>query len=432
MAVDGAFEGMGFRSASAALRASAAALSAFTLGPGLAGCAAIPSGAPTAIEFAGPGATQADPGYVILDLDPRVAKAISADRRPGLSSLGADVYRPTLVLKPGDVIAITVFEVTPIPLFGAGPALSGSTDKSTPAGGHTATLPAQVVEQDGSVPVPFGGTVRVAGLTPAQAGRAVAKSLEGKATSPQVVVSLLSSTINTASVNGDVGKPGLVPITVRGERVLDVVAQAGGPKDATFDTDVQLVRGGRVARANLQRLVDEPRENIRVEPGDTLNVVHNPRSFAVLGAALKVSQYNFNVERVTLAEGVARAGGGNDAVADVGEIYLMRFEPAALVRSLLPPGDPRLRTLPAGAGAVPVAYHLDLRGASGYFVSQSVQLHDKDAVLIANAATVELSKVVQIMRGIAGIYYDFRGPVTSTTATARRVVTTTSDAGASD
>ena len=417
---------MGLRSAAGvwcAVSLSAAALQ---------GCSVLPSGAPTAVEFAAPGLMQGDPGYVSLDLDLATARTISAYHRPGLSSLGADVYRPSLVLKPGDMIATTVYEVTPIPLFGPAPALSTTSDKSTPVGGHTATLPAQVVEQDGSVSVPFGGPVHVAGLTPTQAGRAIAKSLDGKATNAQALVSLLSSTVNTASVNGDVGKPGLVPITVRGERVLDVIAQAGGPKDPPFDTDVQLVRGSRVARAKMQRLIDDPHENIRIEPGDNLVLIHNPRSFSVLGAALKVSQYNFNVERVTLAEGVARAGGGNDAVADVGQIYLMRFEPAALLRSLLPAGDARLGTIDPKAAQVPVVYHLDLRAAAGYFISQATDMRDRDTVLIANAEGVELSKAVQIMRGIAGIYYDFRGPVTSTTTTARRVVTTTSDAGASD
>ena len=420
------------------LRSAAGMSCALCLGAAaLQGCAALPSGAPTATEFAGPDLLKETPGYVSLDLDLAMARAISAYRRPGLASLGADVYRPSLVLKPGDVIATTVYEVTPIPLFGPAPALNTNTDKNAPVGGHTATLPPQVVEQDGRISVPFGGTVHVAGLTPTQAGRAIAHALEGKATNPQALVTLVSSTINTASVNGDVGRPGLVPITVRGERVLDVIAQAGGPKDPPFDTDVQLVRGGRVARAKMQRLVTDPRENIRVEPGDNVVLIHNPRSFSVLGAALKVSQYNFNVERVTLAEALARAGGGNDAIADVGQIYLMRFEAPALLRGLLPAGDARLKgldpkVLDPKAALVPVVYHLDLRAAAGYFVSQAVEMRDRDTVLIANAQTVELSKAVQIMRGIAGIYYDFRGPVTSTTTTARRVVTTTSDAGSAD
>ncbi len=392
----------------------------------LSGCAVLPSASPTAVELAATPTGSVDPDLVTLDLDLPTAKAIAAYRRPGLSSLGADLYKPTLVLKPGDVIATTVYEVSPIPLFGAAGALQPATPatKDAPASGHAATLPAQVIEQDGTVPVPFGGTIRVAGLTPAGAGAAIARSLEGKTTHPQAVVSLVTSTVNTASVNGDVGRPGLVPITVKGERVLDAIAQAGGPRDPTFDTDVELVRRGRIARANMQRLVEDARENLRVEPGDSIVVVRNPRSFTVLGAATKSAQYNFDVERVSLAEAVARAGGLNDTVADVGEIYLMRFEPPELVRTLLPPRDPRLARLDGSRPPVPVAYHLSLRGAGGYFVSQAVQMRDKDVVLVANAQAVELSKAVQILRGIAGIYYDFRTPAASTSrGTGSTVVT---------
>jgi polysaccharide export outer membrane protein len=399
---------------------------------GLCGCALLPAGSPTAREFENSAVPDRDPGFVLVDLDLVVAKAVSSYRRPGLSSLGADTYRPTLVLKVGDVIATTIYEVTPIPLFGGTSELQNTAAKAQPVGGHISTLPTEVVEQNGSVPVPFGGTVKVVGLTPAEAGKAIAKALEGKATNPQAIVSLVSSTINTASVNGDVNKPDLVPLTVRGERVLDVIAQAGGPKSSTFDEEVQMVRGGRVARINMQRLVNDAAENIRVRPGDSIVVVRNPRTFEVLGSALKVAQYDFNVEQVTLAEAVARSGGLNDSIADVGQLYLLRFEPVSMMRRILRPDDAQLRKLGAGRDTVPVAYHLDLRGASGYFVSQSVQMRDKDLVLITNAESVGFSKLVQIMRGVAGIYYDFRGPVTSSTTTrAGRVTTTTSSGGTS-
>ena len=175
-------------------------------------------------------------------------------------------------------------------------------------------------------------------------------------------------------------KPGLVPLTVRGERVLDVIAQAGGSRDPTFDTDVQIVRGGHLARINMQSLVSDPTQNIRIMPGDSIVALHDPRSFEVMGSALKVAQFNFDVERVTLAEAVARSGGLNDSLADVGQLYLLRFEPWSVIRQLLPPDNAQLRRLDVGRNTVPVAYRLDLRGASGYFVSQSVQLRDKDIV----------------------------------------------------
>lgn len=390
---------------------------------GLGGCTLLPSASPTAREFQGGLVPSDHPGIVIVDLDQRVAKAIAGDPRPGLSTLGADTYKPTLVLKPGDIVATTIYEVSAIPLFGASAALDTASTKAQPVSGHTSTLPPQVIEQNGTIPVPFGGIVKVAGLTPAQAGTTIAKALAGKATDPQVVVSLVSSSVNTASVNGDVNHPGLVPITIRGERVLDVVAAAGGPKDPTFDTDVQLIREGRVARANLQRLIVDPAQNLHVRPGDSIVLTRNPRSFTVLGSALKVAQVDFNVEKVTLAEGVARSGGLIDAVADVGDIFLLRYEAVGVVRRLVPADDEQWKTLDRGAAVVPVAYHLDLRGASGYFVSQLVQMRDKDVVLFSNAESAQLSKAVGILRGIAGIYYDFRGPQTTTTNGRTTVIT---------
>lgn len=380
----------------------------------LGGCALLPSAAPTSLEFENSAAQTSGPGFILVDLDLAVAKAMTGYGRVGLTPLGSDSYRPSLVIKPGDVISITVYEVTPTPIFGATPGVDSGSHPQV--GGHIATIPSEVVEQNGRVPIPFGGAVLVSGLTPEQAGRAIARALEGKATNPQAVVSLVSSVLNTATVNGDVGHPGLVPLTLRGERVLDVVAAAGGPRYPTYDTDVQLIRGGRVARVGMQQLIEDQKQNLRIRPGDSIILIHNPRSFAVLGSALKVSQFDFNVEHVTLAEAIARAGGLNDNISNVGDLYLLRFEPKEKVDSLLPLQDPQRRKLATEPAVVPVAYHLNLRGASGYFISQSVQMRDKDVVLVTNADSVQLSKFLAIVKDIAGIYYDFALPGGSSSA----------------
>ena len=100
----------------------------------------------------------------------------------------------------------------------------------------------------------------------------------------------------------------------------------------------------------------------------------------------------------------------------------------SIVRRLLRPDDARLKQFDPERTTAPVAYRLNLRDASGYFISQSVELRDKDIVLVTNAESVSFSKLVQIMRGVAGIYYDFRGPVTATTGTR----TTTVEGGGAD
>lgn len=389
------------------------------LSAGLTACSLLPSSAPTIRELTSAEATKGKLNYFLVDLDTAVAAALASYRPPGLaSSFGAGGYQPLLILRPGDTVSIAIFEVSsPLSLFGPPtqpvPTQPRGGDTGLPAGpigGHSTTLPPQIVELDGSIAIPYAGRVKVGGLTPAQAGRAIEQALQGKALEPQVVVTPVATELNLVTVGGDVGRPGNVPLTVRGQRVLDVIAAAGGAKYESYDCNVRLIRGGRVATVNLRRIVDDPAENVRVRPGDNLFVSYNPRSFSVLGSALKVSHYNFDYEQVSLAEALARSGGANDVLSNIGGIYVFRYEPKELIRRILPPNDPRqadLAALPAG-GYFPVAYHANLRQAQGYFLSQAVQMRDKDTILVTNAAAVELQKMLGIARNISGIYYDLK------------------------
>jgi polysaccharide export outer membrane protein len=374
----------------------------------LTGCGDLPSGAPTAAEFEHPETAPGTLDYVLLDLDRATVQKLATSRLPGFAeSFGRSAYRPSLVFRPGDVIAITIFDLSPISLFGANPQASSGDPSIPPIHGESATLPAQTVDLDGRITVPFGGRITVAGLSPLQVGSLVEGVLKGKSGNAQAVVSLVSSVVNSVTVGGDVGRPGEIPLTVRGERVLDVIASAGGARFESYDCDVQLVRNGRGTKVNLQRIVNEPQENVLVEPGDTVFISHNPRSFSVLGSAMKVSQYDFNADKVTLAEAMARSGGPNDSLADSGDIYLLRSETKSMINSILPPGDPR-RPPGSDEQVLPVAFHLDLRRATGYLLAQALPIRDKDIILLTNADTVELQKLLGLVRGFSGIFSDFK------------------------
>ena len=104
------------------------------------------------------------------------------------------------------------------------------------------------------------------------------------------------------------------------------------------------------------------------------------------------------------------ARGGNDTLTNIGGIYLLRYEPRDLIQHILPAADPRqaaLAALPA-SGNYPVAYRVNLRQAQGYFLSQAVQMRDKDTILMTDASGVELTKLLNIARGFTGIYYDLK------------------------
>ena len=393
-------------------------ISALALSASLCACSFLPSSAPTVRELTSAETSKGRLNYFLVDMDARVAAALADYRRPGLAStFGAGGYSPGIILRPGDTVGITIYEVSsPLSLFGppapAEPRPPGAVSPlpAEPAAGRATTLPAQLVELDGTVAIPFAGRVKIGGLTPAQAGHAVERALQGKALEPQVVVTPQSTETNLVTVGGDVGHPGAVPLTVRGERVLDAIAAAGGARYESYDCDVQLIRGGRVATVNLRRVVDDPKENVRVRPGDNLFVSYNPRSYSVLGSAQKPSHYNFGYEYVSLAEAVAQSGGGADSLTNIGGIYLLRYEPRDLIQRILPPNDPRQADVAAlpEAGNYPVAYHVNLRQAQGYFLSQAVQMRDKDTILMTNAGATELIKLLGTARGFTGIYYDLK------------------------
>lgn len=264
------------------------------------------------------------------------------------------------------------------------------------------------------VTVPFVGRIRVAGLSPSQAAEGIRHSLEGKTVTPQVIVSLTNNVTNAVSVGGEVNRAGLVPLTLRGERLLDVIAQAGGPRFPATQVDVRVMRGRNVATVPLQQVLGSPSDNISIRPDDNVVLVRNPRTFVVLGAVTKVAQYEMETERVTLAEGVARAGGTIDTIGSLAGIYVLRREPTAFARAVLGAArgstDDRFvqteETRSLASSETNVVYQVNLTETGGYFYAQNLVLRDKDIVLVANADTTQLQKILAIMGGFTRLYFD--------------------------
>jgi polysaccharide export outer membrane protein len=251
--------------------------------------------------------------------------------------------------------------------------------------------------------MPFVGRIKISGETPEQVAIKIQNLLAGKAVQPQVIVTPVSAASSTATVGGDVSQPRQVPLTLRGERLLDVIALAGGSKYPAYETYVHVIRNGRVGLSLLQSAVAHPEQNIRIRPGDQVFLTHNPRTFAVLGATLKVSQYTFDTEKVTVAEALARAGGPIDAVGSPSGVYLFRFEPQFIAKDLISSDQP-----PPSEGTkfVPILYKFDFRDARGYFLAQTVYIRDKDVILVANSELTQLQKALAVVRGFTGIAYD--------------------------
>jgi polysaccharide export outer membrane protein len=384
----------------------------------LGACSALPAAAPTSTELEQSLIEPEGANYTLVNVDERVAAILHQYRRP-LFPPGFKTrrYVPSNTLHPGDIVGVSIFEVGTSPLFG--------TPSASPQGatvqvngsltGTTTTIPPQIIEANGTIMVPFAGRVGAGGKTPGELGTAIQNALEGKAVDPQVVVTLISGGSHTATVGGDVNQPRPVPLTLRGERLLDVIAAAGGAKYPAYEVYVTVVRDGQIGTVLLQSIVANARENIIVRPNDQVFVTRHPRTFAVLGATNKVSQYTFDTPKVTLAEAVARAGGPIDTVGNPAGIYLFRYEPIEMADKILGKEAALSALASAGQGPavtrdfVPVLYRIDFRKAGGYFLAQDIEVQDKDVVLVTNAETTQLQKLLAVARGFTGIAYDLAG-----------------------
>lgn len=378
------------------------------------GCS-LPSAGPTVTQVQ----RSADPrlDVYLVKANPKVVAALSSYTNAGFPEpFRVESHRPSVALQPGDVIGVSIYEAGGSPLFGnstAGAAAGQSLPQANAATQGT-NLPTQIVEANGQILIPFVGRVRVSGLTPAQAAEDISQRLAAQTVRPQVIVSLVGNMANTLSVGGEVNKAGLVSLTLRGERLLDVIAQAGGPKYPAVETDVRLMRGRDVAVTSLQQIMQSPRDNVVVRPSDAVVLVHNPKTFVVMGAVTKVSQYTMETERVTLAEGIARAGGTVDTYGNLAGVFLMRYEPTGFARSVLQADEKAVdasyvetaETRNLAGATTRMIYHFDLTESGGYFFAQKIALRDKDIILVANAEATQVQKAMAVLRAFTGAYFD--------------------------
>ena len=218
-----------------------------------------------------------------------------------------------------------------------------------------------------------------------------------KAIEPQAIVTVTKSLSNSVTVAGEIVAGARIPLSVRGDRLLDVIAAAGGAKSPVYETFVRLSRGGVTATIPMERLVSNPAENIYAQPGDVLTLVRMPQSFTVFGAAGRTPRSRSRPRRMTLAEALAKAGGLQDQRADPAGVFLFRYEPPPMVKAL---GRPVLATGPDAL--TPVIYRLDLRNAKSFFLAQRFPIEDKDIIYVANADLNELQKFFTLLNTLTG------------------------------
>jgi polysaccharide biosynthesis/export protein len=347
----------------------------------------------------------------LVNLNMDVAKSI--DRKSIFSSfadrLGGALPVGT-VIGAGDVLSIGIWEAPPAVLFGSSPSGARSVSANVSALAQASmgdtvrvsTLPDQIVNIDGVVTVPFAGQIPVVGKTTRQVEQEIVRRLQGKAHLPQVIVSFARSATATATVVGDVEKNSVVPLTGKGERLLDAIAVAGGTKQTVNKMTIQLSRGTIVESLPLEAIIRDPRQNVVLAPGDIVTAYYQQLSFTALGTTGKNQELPFEATGLSLAEALGRVGGLDTQNANPSGGFLFRFEDAQALG--LDPENP-VRVTPKGPvrvsvdaqGRVPVIYRFNLRDPATFFAAQNFSMRDKDILYVSVAPLAEISRFTGIL-----------------------------------
>ncbi len=359
----------------------------------LSGCSTyprwLPASGPSAEQVAKAPSSALMPNIRVMDISPALTSKLLASSQLRLfSELAEQDAGAGYAVGSGDVLSVVLWEAPPASLFGAAMA-----DVRGSATAQSTTLPEQMVNAKGLINVPFVGNVQAAGRLPQQIEEDIVQRLKGKAHQPQAMVRLVSNASSRVTVVGEVAQSTRLPLTARGERVLDALAAAGGARQPVGKTTVQLTRGRQVMSLPLDMLIKDPLQNIVLHPGDVLTALHQPLSLTVLGATGINRELEFEAQGITLAQALGRVGGLQDQRADAKGVFVFRFEEAEVFG--VKAGS---RTTPNGK--VAVVYRVDLRDPASFFVAQDFPMRNKDVMYVANAPAAELQKFLTIVGSV--------------------------------
>jgi protein involved in polysaccharide export with SLBB domain len=149
------------------------------------------------------------------------------------------------------------------------------------------------VRPDGRISLQLAHEIMVAGLTPAELAELLTKKYAMEVKRPEITVIVRSFSSQKVYVDGEVSKPGMVPL-VGTVTVLQTISQAGGVKDTARTTEVIVIRRGAdnqplAIAVNLDKAIDgtDMSQDIALRPFD---IVYVPKS-AIANVNVWVDQY---------------------------------------------------------------------------------------------------------------------------------------------
>lgn len=166
-----------------------------------------------------------------------------------------------------------------------------------------------VVQQDGTIQLPYVGSLRALDKTLLQLGKEIADSLDrgGYYVKPAIQVTVAQITSRYVTVLGAVGSPGLVPVD-RAYRASEMIARVGGIRPGGAETFYLRREGGAEIPLTMEQIARGGGDaDPIVNPGDKIFVPEAP-TFYIYGQVNSPGTFPIQ-NAMSLRMALARAGG---------------------------------------------------------------------------------------------------------------------------
>ena len=288
----------------------------------------------------------------------------------------------------GDVLNIVVWGH---PEFAMASGLAqGTTATNTPGpagiGGTTGLMPetsatvlgGQYVSAEGTIQFPYVGSLKVSGLTEAQARDALAQKLSRIIKDPQITVRIQTYRSNRLYIEGEVRQPGLLALNDLPMTLPEALSRAGGLQPTADRSAISITRGDRTTIVNLQKLLEDrvnPNQ-ILLAAGDMVRVTGlEDAKVYVLGEVTAPKPVPMRYGKLTLNEALGEAIGVSQITSDPSQIYVLRNE----------------------KGDQPEIYHLNASTPYNYILAEGFQLRPRDVVYVDPAPIVRWNRVISML-----------------------------------
>jgi len=348
------------------------------------GCGILPAAGPS-------GGTLVDsPEASVIHVTPADARDRSEnEQRVRDEAVQAAVAKLAVSPKPvqflfqaGDTFHLTMFSIAP---WSGGGAAAGQNGAGLPG---PLDFGAYVVAEDGTVVLPYVGTLAIRGKDLAEAEAAIADrySKLGIMQSPAAKLEVASAPQSNIIVTGALGAPAAIPWTPAGVTLSEALTKALGNGAEVLGSDNQVAGDRWAVVVSVLRGDDAPvqlpvqaalEQRLPLQPADRV-VVTKASAFRIVvlgGGVSKDGVYEY-ARTPTLASVLARASGLDTNVANDRAVFVLEQR---------------------GHGEKPVLFDFAWNHAAGLIASQDFPLRDGDLVYVDEAPIVPVQKALNVL-----------------------------------